>query len=42
MKKKTTKKPVKVTKKAVKKALLTDLKQKGVNPEWIKSHLIII
>ena len=42
MKKKATKKPGKVTKKAVKKALLSKLNKKGVNPEWIKSHLIII
>lgn len=42
MKKKATKKPIKVTKKAVKKALLSELNKKGVNPEWIKSHLIII
>jgi hypothetical protein len=42
MKKKAAKKPIKVTKKAVKKALVTDLKQKGINPEWLKSHLVII
>jgi hypothetical protein len=42
MKKKSTKKPAKVTKKEVKKAILSDLKRKGVKPEWIKSHLIIM